>query len=60
MHPLTAGTVSYLRFQLRDRHNLIIAGTALGVPALWFGSPLLVATGMAPHVTHVRRGAPSR
>ncbi len=45
---LSADIVSYVRYQLRGRRGLIAAGVGLGIPALWFGWPWLVAVGVAP------------
>lgn len=45
---LSADTFRYVRYQLRGRRGLVVAGTALGGPALWFGWPWLVAAGLAP------------
>lgn len=45
---LSADTFRYVRYQLRGRRGLVVAGTALGGPALWFGWPWLAAAGLAP------------
>jgi hypothetical protein len=44
----SADILRYMRYRLRGRRGMVIAGTALGAPALWFGWPWLVAAGLAP------------
>lgn len=45
---LSADIFRYIRYQLRGRRGLIVAATALGIPALWIGWPWLVVAGIAP------------